>query len=107
MKLLTKAIERSLPALYSTDGQGDGAVAQVKFFSIASDHRWFATEFDPESGTFFGLVTCNGEGELGYFCLDELRSARWRGVPAIERDTGFRPQTLAEIRKEWCGRAAA
>jgi hypothetical protein len=106
-KLLTKAIQRTLPALYSTDGQEDAAVVKVKFFSIASDHRWFATEFEPETGTFFGLVTCHGEGELGYFSLDELLSLKWHGVPAIERDSGFRPTTLSEVRKKHCGRAAA
>ena len=106
MMLLTKANKRKLPALGTTDGQGDEAVAQVKFFSIASPHRWFATEYDPETGQFFGLVTGGEVDELGYFSLEELKSAKWHGIPAVERDRNYRPQTLAEVRKEY-GREAA
>ena len=104
MKLLTKTIRAKLPALGRTDGQGDSAVAQVKFFSIVTDHRWFATEFDSDEGRFFGLVVCDGEAELGYFSLPELQGATWRGIPAIERDSGFRPTPLSKVREEYCRR---
>ena len=32
MKLLTKELEKKLPALYAQDGKGDKATAYVKFF---------------------------------------------------------------------------
>lgn len=98
MKLLTKAIIKKLPPLYSTDNLGDQAIAQVKFFSIANNWRWFATEFDGED-TFFGLVQ-GFDTELGYFSLSELQSVKWLGVPAIERDLGWEPKTIAEIKKQ-------
>jgi hypothetical protein len=106
MKLLTKAIERRLPALYSTDGQGDTAVVQLKLFSIFSNQRWWATEYDPATRTFFGLVTGGAEDELGYFSLDELQACRISGVPAIERDMYFKPITLGEVREQHCGAPA-
>jgi len=97
MKLLTKEIRDNLPKLGETDGQGWDAVAQVKFFSIASNWRWFATEFDGED-TFFGYVQ-GFDNELGYFSLSELESVEWLGIPAIERDINWKPKTLGEIKK--------
>lgn len=98
MKLLTKAITKKLPALYSTDKLGDKAIAQVKFFSISNNWRWFATEFDGED-KFFGLVQ-GFDIELGYFSLSELQSVKWLGIPAIERDLGWEPKTIEEIKKQ-------
>ena len=96
MKLLTEAIEKNLSKLYSQDGLGMDAVAQVKFFTPDSTWTWFATEYDPEERRFFGLV--HGlEEELGYFSLDELEGARGpMGLP-IERDLWFQPKPLKEV----------
>jgi hypothetical protein len=96
MKLLTKAIEKKLPALYSTDGQGDDAVAQVKFFALGSSWTWYATEFDGED-TFFGLVE-GFETELGTFSLKELESVKFLGIQGIERDLHWEPRKLSEIK---------
>ena len=98
MKLLTKEIEKKLPKLGTTDKQGWEAQAQVKFFSIANNWRWFATEFDGED-TFFGLVQ-GFENELGYFSLSELQSVKFMGIPAIERDISWKPKPLKEIKTE-------
>jgi len=99
--LLTQAIRKELPALYSQDGKGDEAIAHVKFFCPYSDWTWYATEFDPEEGVFFGLVQ-GFEEELGNFSLQELEEAtiaKLGGVPAVERDCHWKPRTLAECRK--------
>jgi len=96
MKLLTKAIEKKLPALYSTEEQGDDAVAQVKFFALGSSWTWYATEFDGED-TFFGLVD-GFEKELGYFSLKELESVKWMGIQGIERDINWEPRKLSELK---------
>ena len=41
------------------------------------------------------------ETELGYFSLDELAEVTvLGGVPAVERDLYWEPQTLGEIRRE-------
>ena len=43
-----------------------------------------------------GLAT-----ELGYFDLTELSEVTlFRGLPAVERDLDWRPQTLAEVREQ-------
>jgi ABC-type Zn uptake system ZnuABC Zn-binding protein ZnuA len=98
MKLLTKEIENKLPKLYSQEDKGMEAIAQVKFFSLGSDWRWFATEFDGED-TFFGLVQ-GFENELGYFSLSELQSVKFMGIPAIERDINWKPKPLKEIKQQ-------
>jgi hypothetical protein len=107
MKLLTKAQITKLPLLGTTDHLGEEAICQVKFFSIWSDWRWYATEYDGLD-TFFGLVQ-GLETELGYFSLSEMQSVRHPqlGIAAIERDLGWQAQTIAEVRKEikWRGYA--
>lgn len=106
-KLLTAEQARKLPALYSQDGKGSAATAVVKFF--AGGLTWFASEFDPETGTFFGYVVNHreiGKSEFGYFMASELSAAQtprmnrgpnnsFRIVPVVERDLSFQPQTIA------------
>ena len=94
MKLLTKALRRKLPKLYSQESKGMDAVAQVKFFTPDSSFTFWATEFDQED-TFFGLVD-GLDKELGYFSLSELESIRGpMGLP-IERDLYFDPKPLSK-----------
>lgn len=114
--LLTAEQVRKLPPLYSQDGKGMEAVAYVKFFGGA--HTYFATEFDAETGRFFGLVYVAGmadqcpNGELGYFMADELIAAsvplnfgnRGTGYARFERDLHFRPQSLRAAFREFTGR---
>ena len=97
MKLLTKALADKLPAIYSQENNSD-PVAQVRFFSIASQWEWFAVEFDG-TDLFFGLVK-GFENELGYFSLSELESVTAMGgkLPLIERDTSFKPTPLSQLR---------
>lgn len=99
-KLLTAEQARKLPALYAQESAGDAAVVYAKFFTPDSDFTWYATEFDPAEGMFFGLVTTHYEpfGELGYFHATELIAARGLLGLSIERDLHFKPTTLGEIR---------
>lgn len=96
MKLLTKELLKKLPALYSQDGKGDEAIAYAKFFTPDSNWTWYATEFDPETGTFFGLVQ-GVEDELGYFNLKELEEVRGRFNLPVERDRYFQPTTVGSL----------
>ena len=96
MKLLTKQIQNQLPELYAQDGQGMNAIAYVKFFTPWSNWTWYATEYDPETGMFFGLVD-GLERELGYFSLNELASVRGPFGLKIERDLHFQPTRLANL----------
>ena len=96
MKLMTKAIENAIPALYEQDGLGDDAIVDAKFFTPDGNWTWYATEYDPETRMFFGLVD-GFDKELGYFSLDELEGVRGAlGLP-IERDAWFKPTKLSEV----------
>lgn len=97
MKLMTKEIEKQLPALYAQDGKGYEAIAYAKFFCTWNSWTWYATEYDPEDGTFFGLVQGH-EQELGYFNLAELEDVTGPLGLKIERDLYFKPCKLSEIR---------
>lgn len=81
------------------------AKARVKFFTPDGGWTWYATEFDGED-TFFGLVI-GFEAELGYFSLTELESIRGKmGLP-VERDRGFKPTTLKELKDHYIKRGYA
>ena len=54
MKLMTQEILSKIPALYAQENEGDQAIVHVKFFCPWSHWTWYATEFDPETGIFFG-----------------------------------------------------
>jgi len=95
MKLLTKAILRKLPPLYSQEDRGTDAIAWVKFFTPDAGWTWWASEFDGED-LFFGLVH-GAEKELGYFRLSELKQVHGVfGLP-VERDRFFKPTPLKAL----------
>ena len=95
--LLTKQNKKDLPALYSTDGQGESAVAVVKFFTPDGNYTWYATEYDGQD-QFFGYVV--GQfGELGYFSLSELQKVRGGLGLAVERDRYFKPTSISELKR--------
>jgi hypothetical protein len=98
MKLLTKEIEKRIPKLGETDGQGMDAVVHAKFFNPTGAATWFATEYDPEQRLFFGwaMLFTKEEAELGYFSLDELESVKCGFGLGIERDRHFPQMTLRE-----------
>lgn len=98
LPLLDTETRRRLPPLYSTEKQGENAVAQGKFFTPDAGWSWYPTEFDGRD-SFFGLVV-GFETELGYFSLSELQSIRGPLSLPVERDKHFAPKTLADIRKE-------
>ena len=95
MKLLTKELEKKLPALYSTE-EIDIHEKEIvcKFFTPDSSWTWYAVEYD--DGVFFGLVD-GFEKEWGYFTLAELESARGNlGLP-VERDMYFTPKKYKDL----------
>lgn len=102
MKLLTKEIEKRIPAIRAQEELGEKAVAHVKFFSPVGHATWFATEYDPDERLFFGWAELHpGCGELGYFSLDELESVRLPLGLGIERDLHFNPKPLNEAIQTW------
>lgn len=100
MQMMTKALAATLPSLRSTEGKTEQEViAHVHYFTSSWD--WWATEYDPETRTFFGLVR-GFEIELGYFSLDELEENGCERNPlrGIERDLYWTPTSLAEVRRK-------
>lgn len=77
MKLLTKAI---LEQFQKTGSQAQVAdpIVIAKFFNPTGAGTWYATEFDEETGIFFGFVSIFGDwnDEWGNFTLAELESFR-------------------------------
>jgi len=101
MKLMTKAIEKKLPALYSQDGKDPKDVKIIaKFFHPMSSYTFYATEGERnEDGDLimFGYVRSQFN-ELGYVSLKEMEAVRVRGLP-MERDMYFENHTLAEVKE--------
>lgn len=100
MKMMTKAIEAKLPALYSQEKNQNPTVV-LKYFTPDSNWTWFVLEAQKQEDgdfLFFGYVV-GQESELGYFTLSELMSARGPMGLKIERDMYFTPTPLETIKK--------
>lgn len=90
-KLLTAADLKRIPALYAQDGKGKAAICYVHFFYGPYD--FWATEFDPETGEFFGQARFSGsDPELGYASAQE-----WIDQGRIERDIYWTPKPLSKV----------
>ena len=96
MKLMTKEILDKIPALYADENIPLGEkICYVRFFHPFSSWKWFATEFDPATGIFFGWVD-GSFPEWGNFSLEEMQGVKVRGL-GIERDMHFTPKPMKEI----------
>jgi len=95
MQLLTESIKAKLPPLYSQELVKDPMV-WVKYFHPSSNWTWYAVEFCPEKGLFYGLVSGH-EDELGYFSLGELDSIEVRHLK-VERDLHWTPRPLSQCK---------
>ena len=100
-KLLTQEILKKLPPLYTNENLEPSQIQVVaKFFYPASAATWYATEFDPKEGLFFGFINLGDSqmAELGYFSLKELESFKHPKLPAlrIERDKFWNDKTTLE-----------
>ena len=87
MKLLTKEIEEQFKKIGSQENIKDPQIV-VKCFDPTGSWTWYATEYDQDTKTFFGLVD-GYEKELGYFSLEELESVKGAFGLGIERDRYF------------------
>ena len=96
MKLMTEEIKKKMPKLGETSDQVD-PIAQVKFFNPCGIGTWFATEFDPDTGIFFGKADL-GFPELGSFSLQELEGYKGPLGLGIERDLYFTPKPLSKCK---------
>ena len=103
MKLLTKTLKYQLLCNWrASDEAGlDSPDFQpvVKLFTPDAGATWLLTELNPaDEDTLFGLCdTGQGEPELGYVSLSELKTVRGRWGLPIERDLHFHPnKTLSQ-----------
>ncbi len=116
MKLLTKALMRQIPMLYSTEETPtEDKIVQVKFFTPDAGWTWFVFEAaavtkegdeitlkdaigraDIQDILFFGFVK-GLEREWGYFNFNELKTVRGKFNLPIERDLWFKPQRWGDV----------
>jgi hypothetical protein len=102
-KLLTKEILKKLPPLYTNEElEADQVRVIAKFFFPVGGSSWYATEFNPQEGLFFGFANLgdNTMAELGYFTLKEMEEFRHPRFPflRIERDKFWNDKTtLADV----------
>ena len=99
MKLMTRELENRFNEVGDQDEKGLEATVIARFFCPWSDWTWYATEFEPETGTCFGLVS-GFEVELGYFNLQELGDVRGPGGLTIERDFYWQEKSLREVKDQ-------
>ena len=95
MKLFTKELLQTIPKLYATEHDADPMV-YAKLFYPSFSWTWYVIEFDGQD-VCFGYV--DGDYlESGYFSMHELLEARDGLGSPIERDRGFRPCRLSELK---------
>ncbi|MEA2072918.1 MAG: DUF2958 domain-containing protein [Campylobacterota bacterium] len=98
MPLLTSKDIEQLPTLYSSENEKD-PLCHIKLFTPDSSFTWFIIEVDDKDRvTCFGYVV-GLESELGYFNLDEIERVRGPLGLKVERDRGFTPTRLSELKK--------
>ena len=76
MLLLTKQIVKNFEKQGRCDSKNPEDVKIiVKFFNPTGRGSWYATEWYPTTGLFFGFVSIFNDhnDELGYFSLEELQ----------------------------------
>lgn len=99
MKLMTKELEEAFGKQGETESKSEEeTIVLTHYFTGSWD--WWATEYNPETRIFFGLVK-GFETELGYFSLDEMEaiSCDVKPLGGIERDLYWTHKSLAEVRQ--------
>jgi hypothetical protein len=95
MKLLTTQLLKSFDKIGRQENTTDPMVV-AKFFDPTGSWTWFATEYDPSTKMFFGLV--HGiEKEWGPFGLEELETLALPLGLGIERDMYFDACRASEL----------
>lgn len=95
---MTPAVESLFRITGSQENEKDPFVI-AKFFNPSGAGTWYATEWFPEEGIFFGYVSIFGDecDEWGYFSLAELEEFRGTFGMRIERDLHCAGKRLSEF----------
>ncbi|QOY50920.1 DUF2958 domain-containing protein [Candidatus Sulfurimonas baltica] len=99
MQLMTKELEKIIPAMYSSENTKlENKIVYAKFFTPDANWTWWVLEYDEEDRILFCMV--HGlEKELGNVSLDELESVRGPLGLKIERDLHFTPTRYGDIKE--------
>ena len=101
MKLLTKALQKQIPPLYSTEDVplGDKMVV-AKFFDPCGSYTLYIIELSEEEDDtlLWGLTTGLYEDEFGYTSLNEISAYKGKLGLGIERDLHWAPTKIKDIR---------
>ena len=98
MKLMTKTLQKRFAEIGRQEHIKDPLIV-AKFFNPTGEGTWYATEYDPKTGIYFGYVSIFGDwnDEWGYFSLDELQSYKGKFGLGIERDLYFPEQRASQV----------
>jgi hypothetical protein len=98
MELMTAELEKRFAKVGSQEEKKDPVIV-AKFFNPAGAGTWYATEYDPETKTFFGYVSIFGDwnDEWGYFSLQELQSFKGPFGLRIERDLYWQEKKVSTV----------
>lgn len=95
MKLVTQELLHTFITVGSQE-EKPNPILVAKYFCPWNQWAWYATEYNPETKVFFGVVEWDCT-ELGYFSLDELEEVQGPYGLRIERDIHFKLQPLSEV----------
>jgi len=100
MSLIPNDLISTIPNLYNTEDEED-PICHIKLFTPDANWTWYIIEFSIEDNdTCFGYVV-GLESELGYFSLSEVEAVRGNLRLPTERDLGFIPTKLSEVKKKY------
>lgn len=100
MKLITKTVANSLPALNATEQTpNEQKLVKAKLFCPWNNWTWYLLEYDPNEHKAFALVVGH-EVEFGYVPIAELEKVKGPGGLGIEREIHFEPITLGELNEK-------
>jgi hypothetical protein len=107
--LFPEALLATVPALYSTEQTPtERKLAYIKVFDPCGRGTWYACEFNPDEGLFFGYVVsplgpdCD---EWGYFDKLELEQVTNRLGLRLERDVWWKPAPIPGLQQHDVGGA--
>lgn len=100
MQLLTETLLKRFAEVRRQEEVKDPVVV-AHFFNPAGAGDWYATEYYPETGEFFGYVSIFGDhnDEWGYFSLSELETARGVLGLGIERDLYWQEKPFSKVER--------
>jgi hypothetical protein len=100
--LITKELEKRFAEVGSQENVEDPIII-AKYFNPIGSGTWFATEYNPETKTFFGYVSLFGDynDEWGPFSLEEFEQYKGPFGLGIERDLYFDEVPASKIIAEY------